>query len=132
MKFPLFLHVLSAMVLVGTLVLAATAVAADNYRLGRRALLFAAIPSWIVMRVAAQWTYSEQGWDEVDPEPAWIGIGFATSERTFLLMVAATVCAWRDARRGEGGGLRTATLILLGIVLLVYVVTVWAMTTKPT
>jgi hypothetical protein len=132
MKFPLFLHVLSAMVLVGTLVLAATAVAADNYRLGRRALLFAAIPSWIVMRVAAQWTYSEQGWDEVDPEPAWIGIGFATSESTFLLIVAATVCAWRAARRGEGGGLRTATLILLGIVLLVYVVTVWAMTTKPT
>jgi hypothetical protein len=132
MKFPLFLHVLSAMVLVGTLVLAATAVAADNYRLGQRALLWGAIPSWIVMRVAAQWTYSEQGWDDVDPEPAWIGIGFATSESTFLLIIAATVCAWRAARRGEGGGLRTAALILLGIVLLVYVVTVWAMTTKPT
>ena len=127
----LFLHVLSAMVLVGTLVLAATSVAADNLRLGYRTLLFGAIPSWIVMRVAAQWTFSEQGWDDVDPEPAWIGIGFATSESTFLLIIAATVCAWRAARRGEGGGLRTATLILLGIVLLVYVVTIWAMTTKP-
>jgi hypothetical protein len=131
MKFPLFLHVLSAMVLVGTLVLAATSVAANNLRLGHRALLLGAIPSWIVMRVSAQWVFSEQGWDDVDPEPAWIGIGFATSESTFLLIVAATVCAWRAARRGEGGGLRTATLILLGIVLLVYVVTIWAMTTKP-
>ena len=131
MKFPLFLHVLSAMVLVGTLVLAATSVAADNLRLGYRTLLFGAIPSWIVMRVAAQWTFSEQGWDDVEPEPAWIGIGFATSESTFLLIIAATVCAWRAARRGEGGGLRTATLILLGIVLVVYVVTIWAMTTKP-
>jgi hypothetical protein len=131
MKFPLFLHVLSAMLLVGTLVLAATSVAADNLRLGYRTLLFGAIPSWIVMRVAAQWVFSEQGWDDVDPEPAWIGIGFATSESTFLLIIAATVCAWRAARRGEGGGLRTATLILVGIVLLVYVVTIWAMTTKP-
>jgi hypothetical protein len=132
MKLALFLHVLSAMVLVGTLVLAATSVAADNLRLGHRALLFGAIPSWIAMRVAAQWTFSEQGWDEVDPEPAWIGIGFATSESTFLLIVGATVCAWRAARRGRGDGLRIATLVLLGIVLLAYLVAIWAMTTKPT
>ena len=45
MKFSLFLHVLSAMVLVGTLVLAAVSVASDNHRLGHRALLWGAIPS---------------------------------------------------------------------------------------
>ncbi len=132
MKFPLFLHVLSAMALVGTLVLAATSVAADNHRLGYRALLWGAIPSWIVMRVAAQWVFSEQGWDDVDPEPAWIGIGFATSESTFLLIIGATVCAWRAAKRGRGDGLRTAVLVLLALVLVAYLVAIWAMTTKPT
>ena len=132
MKFALFLHVLSAIVLVGTLVLAATSVASHNLRLAYRALLIGAIPSWIVMRVAAQWVFSEQGWDEADPEPAWIGIGFITSEASFLLIIAATVCAWRGARRERGGGLRTATLVLTGVVLAAYVVAIWAMTTKPT
>ena len=131
MKLPLFLHVLSAIVLVGALVLAAASAAGHNPRLAFRALLFAAIPSWIVMRLAAQWTYSEQGWDEVDPEPAWIGIGFITSETTFLLIIAATVCAWRAARRERGGALRTATLVLTGVVLVAYLVAIWAMTTKP-
>lgn len=131
MKLPLFLHILSALVLVGTLVLAALS-ARENLRLAFRALLWGAIPSWIVMRVSAQWTYSEQGWDEVDEEPAWIGIGFITSETTFLLIIAAAVCAWRGARRERGGGLGTATLVLTGVVLAAYVVAVWAMTTKPT
>jgi hypothetical protein len=131
-KLPLFLHVLSAIVLVGALVLAAASVAGHNLRLAFRALLFAAIPSWIVMRLSAQWTFTEQGWDEVDPEPAWIGIGFITSETTFLLIIAATVCAWRAARRERGGGLRTATLVLTGVVLVAYLVAIWAMTTKPT
>jgi heme A synthase len=132
MKFPLFLHVLSAIVLVGSLVLAAVSVAGDNPRLAFRALLLAAIPSWIAMRLSAQWTFSEQGWDEVDPEPAWIGIGFITSETTLLLIIAATVCAWRAGRRERPGGLRTATLVLTGVVLVAYVVAIWAMTTKPT
>jgi hypothetical protein len=129
--FPLFLHVLSAMVLVGALVLAVTSAAGENARLAFRSLLFAAIPSWIAMRVSAQWILSEENLDEVDPEPAWIGIGFITSESTLLLIVAATICAWRAARRERGGGLRTATLALTGIVLVAYVVAIWAMTTKP-
>ena len=132
MKLALFLHVLSAIALVGSLVLAATSVASHNIRLAYRALLIGAIPSWIVMRVAAQWVFSEQGWDEADPEPAWIGIGFITSEATFLLIIAATVCAWRGSRRESGGGLATATLVLTGLVLVAYLVAIWAMTTKPT
>lgn len=131
MKLALFVHVLSAMVLVGTLALAAASVASDNVRLGYRALLVGAIPSWIAMRVAAQWTFSEQGLDELDPEPAWVGLGFAVSETSFLLIIAATVCAWRAARRERAGGLRTATLSLVGIVLVAYVVAIWAMTAKP-
>jgi hypothetical protein len=130
-NFPLFLHVLGAMVLVGALVLALAAAASENHRLALRTLLFAAIPSWIAMRVAAQWVYSEEKLDELDPEPAWVGIGFATSESTLLLIIAAAVCSWRATRRERGGGLRTATLALIGIVLVAYLVAIWAMTTKP-
>ena len=56
---PLFLHILGAMVLVGSLVLVVTSIAADNLRLGFRTLWIAVIPSWIVMRVAAQWIASK-------------------------------------------------------------------------
>ena len=128
----LFVHVLGAMVLVGALVLALTAIASRNLRLGYRALLFAAIPSWIAMRVGAQWIFSKEGLDDVDPAPAWIDIGFITSEASFLLIVAGTVCAGIAARRERGDGLRTATLVLTGIVLVAYVVAIWAMTNKPT
>ena len=128
----LFVHVLSAMVLVGALVLVATSVAADNLRLGYRTLLVAVLPSWIAMRVSAQWIASKEGLDDVDPAPAWIDIGFITSEGSLLLLLAATVCAGVAARRDRGGGLRTATLVLVAITLVAYVVAIWAMSSKPT
>jgi hypothetical protein len=131
MELAMFVHVLGAMVLVGTLVVVVVAMAGHNLRLAFRTLLIGVIPSWIVMRVAAQWNFSEGGWDEVEPEPDWIGIGFATSEGTFVLLIAATVCAGIAARRARGSGLRTATLVLVGISLVAYVVAIWAMTTKP-
>ncbi len=120
------------MVLVGSLVLVVTALASDNLRLGYRTLLIAVLPSWIAMRLAAQWVLSEQGLDDLDPLPAWVDIGFITSEGSLLLLIAATVCAGMAARRERGGGLRTATLVLVGITLIAYVVAIWAMSTKPT
>jgi hypothetical protein len=128
----LFVHVLGAMTLVGSLVLVATSIAADNLRLGFRTLWIAVIPSWIVMRVSAQWILSEEGLDDVDPAPNWVDIGFMTSEGSFVLLIAATVCSGIAARRARGGGLRTATLVLVGISLVAYVVAIWAMTNKPT
>jgi hypothetical protein len=128
----LFVHILGAMVLVGSLALVATSIAADNLRLGFRTLLVAVIPSWIVMRVSAQWILSKEGLDDVDPPPSWVDIGFITSEGSFVLLIAATVCAGIAARRARGGGLRTATLVLVAISLVAYVVAIWAMATKPT
>lgn len=128
----LFVHILGAMALVGSLALVATSIAADNLRLGFRVLWIAVIPSWIVMRVAAQWIASKEHIDDIDPEPDWVGIGYATSEGSFLLLIIATICAGIAARRARGGGLRTATLVLVGISLVAYVVAIWAMSTKPT
>jgi hypothetical protein len=140
---PLFLHMLGAMALVGALVLVALSLAsarggdsAAGLRLAYRALLLGAIPAWIAMRVGAQWIASKEGLDDLDEPPAWVDIGFLTSEPTLLLLIAATVCAGIASRRArEGGrafgGLNTAALVLVSITLLAYVLAIWAMSTKP-
>ena len=135
-NFPLFIHVLSAMVLFGAVVLAVVSVAGSSQaglRLGFRALLIGAIPAWIAMRVSAQWIASKENLlDEGVETPAWVDIGFMTSEGSLLFLIAATVCAGIAARRGRGGGLRTATVVLVGITIVAYLVALWAMSTKPT
>jgi hypothetical protein len=141
---PLFLHILGAMTLVGALALVVLSLAsarggdsAAGLRVAYRALLLAAIPSWIVMRLAGQWIADKEGLTDLDEPPAWVDIGFVTSEPTLLLLIAATVCAGiaaRRAREGGGrsfGGLNTAALVLVTISLLAYVLAIWAMSTKP-
>ena len=135
-NFPLFVHVLSAMVLFGAVVLAALSLAGNSQaglRLGFRSLLIGAIPSWIAMRLSAQWIADEEGLlDEGVESPAWVDIGFMTSEASLLVLIAATVCARIASRRETAGGLRTATVVLVSITIVAYVVAIWAMSTKPT
>ena len=141
---PLFLHILGAMTLVGALALVVLSLAsargadsAAGLRVAYRALLLAAIPSWIVMRLSAQWIADKEGLTDLDEPPAWVDIGFLTSEPTLLLLIAATVCAGiaaRRAREGGGrsfGGLNKTALVLVTITLLAYVLAIWAMSTKP-
>jgi hypothetical protein len=141
---PLFLHVLGAMALVGVLVLGALSLAsaragdsAGSLNLGYRALLWGAIPAWFVMRAAAQWIASKEGFDDPDVDvPSWVDIGFVTSEPTLVLIAAASGCAALAGRRQAAGrpfgALTTAALVLVAITLLAYVVAIWAMSTKPT
>jgi hypothetical protein len=140
--FPLFLHLVGAMTLVGTLLLVAVSLAgaarggsAATVRLGFRGLLFAGLPAWILMRVGAEWLASKENVD--DDSPGWVDIGYMTSDTTFLLLIAATICAGLAARRAGrdaagGGGLSVAVVVLAAITLVAYVVAIWAMTTKPT
>jgi hypothetical protein len=143
---PLFLHVLGAMVLVGAFVLALTTLVAGARggeppitRLGFRALLFGALPGYIVMRVSAQWIADEQGYTG-DTVPAWIDIGYVVAEPTLLLLLIALLLSGlglRRARRAEGGagggggGLVKAAAVLIAIALLADLFAVYAMTTKP-
>jgi hypothetical protein len=128
----LFFHVLGAMAMMGGLALAVAALSngVGSLRLGYRALLLVALPGWLVMRVAAQWVLEESPFDE---ESGWIGIGFMTSEAGLLLLIAATVCARQALKRDpdRAGGLSRWALGLSAFLLVVYVVTLWAMTTKP-
>jgi hypothetical protein len=131
-----FVHVLGAMLLMATLVVAFGALVqskrADSpslRRLGFRALLVGALPAWVVMRVGAQWAYSEGNYDAARSEPGWIGVGFITSELGLLLLIAATVTAGMAAGRREG--LRPWSQGLVGVLIALYVITIFAMSAKP-
>ena len=144
---PLLLHVLGAMVLVGGLATAVTAQVlgwrrrepADAAVFGRvafRALVFVTLPAWFLMRIGGQWIYSKEGWDEIESEPAWLGVGFVTGDFGGIVLLATIVLAGLGAHRAlrAGGGVsvlaRIAT-VTAAVVLVAYLVAVWAMTTKP-
>ena len=141
-NFPLLIHVLGAMVLVGALVLAGSALlfswrdgAGSMVRLGYRSLLLGVVPGWIVMRAGGEWIASKEHLENSDV--SWIGIGFTTADGGAVFIIIATVLAafaWRRAARMEASsasGLGRAAGILVGLLLIAYVVTLWAMTTKP-
>jgi phosphoglycerol transferase MdoB-like AlkP superfamily enzyme len=140
-NFPLFLHLVGAMTLVGALILVGVSLVGAGrggsvavVRLGFRGLLFAALPAWLLLRVTAEWLASEENLDE--DTPGWVDVGYMTSDTTLLLLIAATVCAGLASRRAHRGGLRgsglsVAVVVLVAISLVAYVVAIWAMTTKP-
>ena len=129
----LFVHILGAMALVGAIVLVIVALAERDLRLGYRALLLGALPGWIVMRGAAEWIASKEHVNDLDPEPAWVGIGYSTAEPMLLLIIIATVCSGLAVRRQQqGGALRGTALVMTSIVLVAAFVAIWAMATKPT
>ena len=147
MEFPLLLHILGASILVGGLITALSfqlfgwaretpGGAAMLARFGFLSLLVLALPGWILMRVGAQWIWSEQGWDDVPDEPAWLDIGWMTGDFGLPLILVALILAGVGARRlRQGGGttsgfVRGATVVT-AITLIAYVVAVWAMSAKP-
>ena len=111
--------------------------AAAGLRLAYRSLLFAVIPSWIVMRLAAQWIASKEGLDDLDEPPAWIDIGFMTSEPTLLLLIVGD--GVRRGSRAQSARGRRARLrrseqdrARAGVHHpAAYVLALWAMSTKP-
>ena len=141
--FPLFLHVLGAMLLIGTLLLAAIALilswrrqwtAAGLTRLGLRALPMGVVPAYVLMRIGAQWTESREHLPEQVEDSTWLTIGYVTADIGALLIVIAVVLAaigLRKLRSGGGSRLAGAAGSLSVLLLSAYVVTIWAMSTKP-
>jgi hypothetical protein len=142
---PLLLHVLGAMLLVGTLLTVVIAIvlgwrradAAEAQALTRfslRVVLMGVLPSWILMRVGAQWTESEENLPEAIEESTWIGIGYMSADIGLLLLLVAIVLSaigLRRLRAGSGVGLGRAVGIIATVLLAAYVVAVWAMSAKP-
>jgi hypothetical protein len=135
----LLFHVLGAMLLLGGLVTAATAGIAgwredtnQLQRLAYKTLLLVAFPGFVLMRLAAEWVYREENLDAVPEEPAWIGIGYMTADLGGLLLLVSLVLGGIGVRRGGGGALLKAVVVLATLLVAVYVVAVWAMGAKPT
>ena len=146
---PLFLHVLGALALIGTLALATTflfAAARDgsaaSLRLALRSLTLGVIPAYLVLRVGAEWIADKEGYADLDDPPSWIGIGYMAADLGFLLIVISSLLGWftyRRVRPAEDGtesaphpakAVRVAS-ILIALVLVLNLVALWAMTTKP-
>lgn len=135
-NFPLFVHVLGAMLLVGAVTTAVVAqlTAAGSQsdwlrRFSFRTLLLGAIPAYIVMRIGAEWMYSKE-FGDTDDEPAWIGIGYITADIGALVLLIATICAGIASRKSKSG-LARASGIIAAIALVGWVVAIWAMGAKP-
>lgn len=140
--FPLLIHVLGAMLLVGALVLAASALlfawrdgSAPLVRLGYRSLLIGALPSWFLMRGSAEWIASKEDLTGSNA-PSWVLIGFNTADIGFVLLAVSTLLAGLAVRRigrtESPGPFGRAPAGLVSLLLIAYLVAVWAMTTKPT
>jgi hypothetical protein len=144
--FPLFLHVLGAMILVGGLL---TAVGMQAFAWTRRqpadlvaysrggfwALLVVGLPGWVLMRVGAQWIYSKEHYTG-DNDPGWLGIGYLVADAGFIVLLVTILLAGFGVRRVRRPGATTNVLgriatPLATILLVAYLVAVWAMTAKP-
>lgn len=141
---PLFVHILGAMALIGGLALAAVSLigawrsgSPRLTRIGFLAVFYAVLPGWILMRLGGQWIASKEGLDDDQVDLTWLNIGISSSDMGFVLLVillALGGLAIRRIARGEGEGPRVSTRIAAGLVsvlLVAYLVAVWAMTVKP-
>jgi hypothetical protein len=140
---PLIVHILGAMILVGALTLSAVSLIAAwrtnsgaLTRLGFMTLFYGAIPGWIVMRAGAAWIANKEGLDNSNIDLAWLNFGNAAADGGFLLLIIATVIGGQVVRRirRDGSPSPIPTRIATGLVslmLVAYLVAVWAMTTKP-
>ena len=138
---PLFLHIGGAMVLVGALTLASLSLIgawrSGDPALIRRAyltLFYAALPGYLVFRVGAEWIADKEGL--TDSDLSWIGIGYGVSDIGALLLIISLVIGGvsvRRMKRGEQASRVGARIVtgLISLVLIAYLVAVWAMTTKP-
>ena len=140
--FPLFVHIAGSMVLVGALALASISLiaswrsgSASLIRLAYMSLFYGALPGYIVFRMGAAWIADKEGL--TDSDLTWIGIGYTVSDLGAVLLIVALVLGGLSVRRinrGERASLISARLVtgLVSLVLVAYLVAVWAMTTKPT
>jgi hypothetical protein len=139
-NFPVFVHVLGAMILVGAVLTGASTLgfARGNtrmLRLGYWSLLAVGLPGYVIMRIGAQWAASREGFDEEGaPEPTWLGIGYLVADIGLLVFLIALIVGGVGVyrlRTGRGAGLLKGTMILSLLLLAAFIVAIWAMAGKP-
>jgi hypothetical protein len=132
---PLFLHVLGAIGLFGSVATVALVSAAAEREPGQTIFgrkfafvtMFAVVwPSFLAMRVGAQWIYDKE---DISGLPGWVAVGAAVGDGGILVMLALTVLCWLALR----GRTRFARFVpmLASLYLLALAVAWWAMSAKP-
>jgi hypothetical protein len=132
-NFPLFLHVLGAVILVGGV--AATVIAAgrsNESALLRRVafwtLMLVVLPAWALMRFAGQWINSRE---DIPGDPTWLGIGFLVGDLGLVLLLVTTGISWWSLRRPDRGWPTKAVTGLASLYLVALLVAMFAMSGKP-
>jgi len=105
-NFPLFLHILGATLLFGTVATVAIAGFASRShagyeqllaRVAQRTFVLGIVPAYILMRVGAQWIDSKE-FPNGD-EPGWVGTGFIVSDAGVILRGRPRHRLGRDERQ---------------------------------
>jgi hypothetical protein len=136
---PLFLHVLGATVLFGSTATLAIAGFAGRRRtqharllsrLVLRTWLLVVVPSWILMRVTAEWILGKEFPDDAKT-PGWVDVGFIVSEGGALLLLVLGILAWLSARRDGTGRVGAAVPWLAALYIVALGIAMFAMSGKP-
>lgn len=139
-NFPLFLHVLGAMILVGATLTGASTLAFARgdtrmLRLGYWSLLAVGLPGYVLMRIGAEWTASREGFnDEGVSAPTWLDTGYLIADAGLLVFLIALIVGGIGVyrlRTGRGAGLLKGTMVLSLLLLAAFIVAIWAMSGKP-
>ncbi len=133
LDFPLFLHVLGAVLLVGAM--AATALAAGRAggslllrRVAFWTLAVLALPAWVLMRLAGGWIDSKE---DVPGDPTWLGIGFVVADIGIVILLVSAAVGWWSTRRPDRRWPQQTVTVLAIVYLAALLVSMWAMSAKP-
>ena len=131
--FPLFLHVLGAIALVGA-VAATLALALSSQQrpwlrgITLRTVLAVVIPAWLLMRVAGQW---EDSRSSIGDGEGWLDVGFIVADAGVLFLIVTSIVAWLGARKPERRWPGQVVSVLAAIYLVALLVAMFAMSGKP-
>ena len=117
---PLFTHVLGAMLLFGA-VLAAVIAGTAGHRAAQFKALLIAVPMWVLMRGGAAWVYSH-GYSAVKSQ-TWLKLGMNIADGGLLVLLLAIGFAYWSQRTSS---LRTTRIASgLGFVYLLLLAVAW-------
>ncbi len=130
-NWALLLHVGGAMILVGAVLTAASALVlargdARLLRLAYFSLLAVGLPGWILMFAGATSIADKEGFTG-DNDPTWIGIGWGVATFGGLLLLIALIVGGVGTYRlkaGKGTVLLNVTMVLSLVLLAAFTVTI--------